>query len=118
MFRLKGWKYNPASSRRPRLMANITVDLVFDRIGPGLTKDLKQREIAEETGKTGRLHQVLTTDVGPSGASAPSFWSDLCGKGFDDGDWEAFYRFMDRTAPRYNRTLPLPFDEPVAEVKA
>lgn len=66
MFRLKGWKYNPASSKRPMQMAQITIDLVFDRIGPGLTKELRKRrdELFGTTGKRGKLHQALTTDVG------------------------------------------------------
>jgi hypothetical protein len=113
MFRLKGWKYNPNSSKRPLMMANITLDLVFDRIGPGLTKDLKQRrrEILEETGKHGHLHQIMTPDVGHPALQHHLSGLTFSAKGFRDGDWEGFYRFMDRVAPRYNRTLPLPFEE-------
>ena len=47
-------------------MAQITIDLVFDRIGPGITKELRERreEIREQTGKWGYLHQVMTPNVG------------------------------------------------------
>jgi hypothetical protein len=113
MFRLKGWAYTPGSSKRPRQMAQITIDIVYDRIGPGLTKELKERrqEIFENTEKRGKLHQVLTTDVGH-----PALQNHLSGvtfsaKGFKDGDWDGFRHFMDRVAPRYNRTLLLPLGD-------
>lgn len=67
MFRLKGWQLNPNSSRRPHAMAQVTIDLVFDRIGPGLSADLKKRrqELLETSGrKSAKLHQVMTPDIG------------------------------------------------------
>jgi hypothetical protein len=33
------------------------------------------------------------------------------GKAFKDGDWGGFHRAVDIAAPRYNRTLTLPFPE-------
>lgn len=115
MFRLKGWTYNPNSSKRPMQMAQITVDLVFDRIGPGLTKDLraKRNEIRENTGKTGRLHQVMTTDVGHPALAHHLAGLEFTAKTFSDGDWDGFYRAVDRAAPKYNRTLLLPFEDGV-----
>jgi hypothetical protein len=94
-------------------MANMTVDLVFDRIGPGLTKDLRVRreEILETTGKSGKLHQVLTPDVGHPALQHHLSGLTFLGKAFADGDWDGFYRAVDRVAPRYNRTLSLPFPE-------
>jgi hypothetical protein len=114
IFRLKGWTYDSKSSRRPVHMARMTCDLVFDRIGPGLTEDLKKRrqEIFETTGrKTGKLHQVMTTDVGH-----PALQHHLSGiiylaKAFLDQQYDAFHRALDRVAPRNNRTLPLPFPD-------
>lgn len=111
MFRLKGWRYNPGSSRRPIAMANVTIDLVFDRIGPGLTKDLRQRrdEIFETTGKKGKLHDVLTPDVGHPALQHHLSGLTFSARLFSDGDWAGFYNAIERAYPRYNRTLHLPF---------
>jgi P63C domain-containing protein len=113
IFRLRSWHYDPKSSRRPMLMAQITVDLVFDRIGPGLTKELRERrqEIFEASGKKGKLHQVLSTDVGHPALQHHLSGLTFMGKAFKDGDWNNFYKAVDVAAPRYNRTLTLPFPE-------
>src|SRR6266851_5273982 len=106
IFRLRGWHYDPSSSRRPMVMAQLTVDLVFDRLGPGLTKELRERrqEIFEASGKKGKLHQVLTPDVGHPALQHHLSGLTFMGKAFKDGDWDNFYRAVDIAAPRYNRT--------------
>jgi hypothetical protein len=113
MFRLKGWQFNPNNSQRPHAMARLTIDLVFDRIGPGLSADLKKRrqELLQASGrKKAKLHQVMTPDIGH-----PALQHHLSGliflaKSFSDRDWNGFYGAVERVAPRYNRTLPLPLD--------
>jgi hypothetical protein len=109
MFRLKGWKYNPGTSKRPMQMAQITLDLVYDRIGPGLTKELKARskEIFQQTGKKGRLHQIMTDDIGHPALADHLAGLTFLGKSFPDGAWEAFHRAVDRSAPKFNSTLLL-----------
>jgi len=113
IFRLKGWTYNAGSSKRPFQMARITCDLVFDRIGPGLTKELRERrqEIREATGKTGKLHQVMTPDVGHPALQHHLSGIEFLAKAFPDGAYEDFRRAMDRVATKNNRTWPLPFPE-------
>jgi P63C domain len=113
MFRLKGWTYNSNSSKRPMLMAQITIDLVYDRIGPGLTKELQQRrqEIFENTGKRGKLKNILTTDVGHPALAEHLAGLTFLGRSFAAGDWEGFHKAVDRASPKYNRTLSLPFPE-------
>ncbi len=66
MSRLKGLNYNPESAKRPLILAQATIDIVYDRLGPGLTEDLRQRrkEIFDATGKAGLLQQFLTEDIG------------------------------------------------------
>jgi hypothetical protein len=113
IFRLKGWTYNSGSSKRPMQMARITCDLVFDRIGPGLTNELRERrqEILEATGKTGKLHQVMTPDVGHPALQHHISGIEFLAKAFPDGAYDSFHDAMDRVAPRNNRTLPLPFPD-------
>jgi hypothetical protein len=111
MSRLKGLEYNPASSKRPMILAQITIDMVYDRIGPGLTKELQQRrqEAFEQTGKRGRLQQLLTEDVGHPALQHHLSGVTFAARGFRDGDWDGFRHFMDRVSPPYNRPLLLPF---------
>jgi hypothetical protein len=63
------------------------------------------------TGKKGKLQQALTPDVGHPALKDHLSGLTFIGKGFADGDWEGFQRFVDRAMPAYNRTLPLPFPE-------
>ena len=111
IFRLRGWNYDPKSSKRPMYMARITIDLVFDRIGPGLTKELQERrqEIFEATGKRGKLHQVMTPDVGHPALQHHMSGLIFLTKAFKE--WEPFYEAVETVAPRYNRTLKFAFDD-------
>lgn len=113
MSRLKGLDYNPESSKRPMILAQVTVDIVYDRLGPGLTKELRQRrkEVLESTGKKGRLQQLLTEDIGHPALQQLLTGVVFTARGFQDGDWDGFRHFMDRVSPPYNRTLLLPFEE-------
>ncbi len=113
MFRLKGWTYNPNNSQRPHAMARLTIDLVFDRIGPGLSADLKKRrqELLLAAGrKTAKLHQAMTADIGHPALQHHLSGLIFLGKSFADKDWVGFYTAVERVAPRYNRTLPLPLE--------
>ena len=66
MSRLKGLNYNPESSKRPLILAQATIDIVYDRLGPGLTEELRQhrKEIFVAAGKAALLQQFLTEDIG------------------------------------------------------
>lgn len=111
--RLRGLRYDPASSRRPMVLAQMTIDLVYDRIGPGLTKELQQRrqEVLQSTGKRGRLQQLLTEEVGHPALQHHLSGITFAARGFRDGDWAGFKNFMDRVSPPYNRTLLIPFPD-------
>jgi hypothetical protein len=113
IFRLRGWTFDPNSSRRPMYMAQITIDLVYDRIGPGPTKELRERrqEIFEATGKKGKLQQLLTSDVGHPALQSHLSGLIFLGKAFKEGDWNGFYGAVETAAPRYNRTPFLPFPD-------
>jgi hypothetical protein len=120
MFRLKGWHFNPNSSQRPHAMARLTLDLVFDRIGPGLSNELKQRrkELLETTGRRrAKLHQAMTVDIGHPALQHHLSGLTFLGKSFADGDWNGFYAAVERVTPRYNRTLPLPLEPPDGHVE-
>jgi hypothetical protein len=65
MFRLRGWKYNQISSKRPILVGKLTNNLVYERLAPGVLEELKRLTPRNEKGKLkNKLFQRLTEDVG------------------------------------------------------
>jgi len=110
VFRLKGWSFDPDSSKRPMLMANITVDLVYRRLAPGVLAKLRELSPKDERGRRKhKLFQWLTEDVGH-----PALKDHLSGLIFlakSQDQWEAFHRAVDRVVPRFGDTLPLPLPD-------
>jgi hypothetical protein len=114
LFRLKGWNYDPKSTKRPVCVARLTVDLTYDRIHPDLLKQLK--EVREEGKKPGsKLHQWLTT--GPTGGH-PRLKQHLEGVIVAmklSNNWKEFYDRLNVLYPAFNKTMSIPFtdqDEP------
>ena len=110
MFRLKGWAYNPASTRRPFLAARLTVDLTYDRIHPDLLKQLK--EVREEGNKpNSKLFQWLT--AGPNGGH-PRLKVHLEGVialMSVAKTWGQFSEWVDSRYPKLNQTMRIPFPD-------
>ncbi len=113
IFRLRGWEYDSDSSKRPMAMAKVTIDLVYDRIGPGLTHELKQKEVERREAQGGKrhLHRWLTPDIGHPALKQHLDGLTFLAKSFRDGDWVGFHQAVDRAAPKYNRSLLLPFPD-------
>ncbi len=110
LYRLKGWQFNPSSSRRTPQVAKLTVDLTYDRIHPDLLKELKQ--MRSEGGKpNSKLHQWLTT--GPTGGH-PRLKQHLEGVVALMSvakDWAQFKDWVDRRYPPYGKTMRIPFPD-------
>jgi hypothetical protein len=113
IFRLRGWEYDSDSSKRPMAMAKVTIDLVYDRIGPGLTHELKLKELERRQTQGGKrhLHRWLTPEIGHPALKAHLDGLTFLAKTFSDGDWKGFHIAVDRAAPRYNHSLLLPFPD-------
>ena len=108
MFRLKGWSYNPMSAARPGVVGTYTTDIVYERLAPGIVKELET--INPKNGKGNRKakhHQWLTDDVGhPALAQhlhAVIGFMRAC------SSWDQFMLLLDRAFPRRNDTLQIPF---------
>lgn len=114
LYRLKGWAFNPGSSRRTPQVARLTVNLTYDRIHPDLLRELKHVR-SEGRKPHSKLHQWLTS--GPSGGH-PRLKQHLEGVVALMSvatSWEQFRDWVDRRYPRYGDTMKLPFpdfDEP------
>ena len=109
IFRLKGWSYNENSTRRPMLTAQITADLIYRRLAPGVLAELRRLSPKDDKGRRkNKLFQRLTLDVGHPALSKQLDTVVLLSTASDN--WDAFMRGLERVSPRYGDTLSLPFD--------
>jgi len=114
IYRLKNWKWEGMGKNRYGVVANYTVNLIYDRLGPGITDELKRKSPIGDNGRRpNMLHQWLTEDTGE-----PMFVNHMhtvimlqrlairSGHG-----WAKFLRSLDLVLPRRNQTLQLPLDD-------
>lgn len=108
MFRLRGWKWSYL--KRPAYVGKLTNDVVYERIAPGLLEELKKRSPKNDEGKRkGTLQQLFTDDIGhPALAQHLHAVTGLMRAG---GNWEGFYRLLQRAFPKKNDQLPLLLDD-------
>ena len=65
LFRLNGMPYPPTTSKRPGYIGHWTNDIVYSRLAPGVTKELKRKNPRLPSGYRKRKHfQYLTKDIG------------------------------------------------------
>ena len=65
LFRLRGLEYNTASVKRPQYFGVLTNNIVYDRLAPGVLKELKKVIPKSELGRPkGALSQALTRNIG------------------------------------------------------
>jgi hypothetical protein len=116
MFRLRKWKWPdlPADQRkRPILVGNLTDNVVYDRLAPGVKQRLKELIGRDESGRLKhKMFQRLTEEIGD-----PKLREHLASvvalmKAADD--WPQFVTMIDRALPRYK---PLPLFDGMAELQ-
>lgn len=106
IYRLRGWKFEPWNTKRPSVIASWTDDFVYDRLAPGLTEELRQKNPVIESGRRShKHHQWFDPDRGH-----PKLKEHIAGviallRSADD--WPAFKRAIDRAFPKFGETIPL-----------
>ena len=96
---LKGWKYK-TSSQRPRALAQITNDIVYSRLAPGVLDELREKNPVVKDGRRGAKHfQWLTDNRGHPDLRAHlqriTGWMEM------SETWEEFYRVLNDRKPPY-----------------
>lgn len=115
IYKLKGWKWPGMSKNRFSVCANYTTNLIYDRLGPGITDELIRKTPKNEKGyRPNRLHQWLSEDIGdPMLAthmhSILMFQRLALANGYG---WKRFLHMVDQVLPRRGSTLELPFEIP------
>jgi P63C domain len=108
IFRLRNWPWPRVNARRPQVVALYTKDIVYERLAPGILKELEARNPIDEKGnRRARHHQWLTEDLGcPALAqhlhAVTAFMRAAT-------DWESFKKSLDRAFPKRGDTLTFEF---------
>lgn len=113
IYRLKGWPWPGMKKNRYSIVAHYTRDLVYDRMGPGVLRELERKTPKDATGqRPNKFHQWLTDDVGdPMLAQHLTSLLTLQRLALANGyGWRRFLLTVDQVMPRYGDTMPLPID--------
>jgi hypothetical protein len=111
IYKLKGWKWPGMGKNRYSVVAHYTRDLIYERLGPGILKELEARSPKNEKGvRKNKFHQWLTDDIGhpllAQHMHAILMFQRLAianGHG-----WVRFHRTVDQVMPRKGQNLELP----------
>ena len=102
IFRLKGWRFDPASVKRPVIIGLYTNDVIYKRLAPGVLKELRSKNPVVDGRRKHKMFQWLTGDVGH-----PKLRSHI------DGvlalmriseNWAQFKQFLKKAYPAYETT--------------
>lgn len=110
IFRLNNWPYREDSIRRPGVIGRWTNDIVYDRLAPGVRKEL--HDLAERDNKgrpKHRLFRRLSTNLGHP--KLREHLSAVTALMKASTDWKGFKRLLQRALPKYGTTLLLPFKD-------
>lgn len=94
LYRLRGWTFKPINTNRPGVVAYYTVNLVYERLAPGVLEELRKK-----TPKNSKLHQSLTPDIGHP--KLKEHISNVMVLQRASSDWDSFMMMIDRALPKF-----------------
>ena len=115
IYKLKGWPWPGMGKNRFSVVGKYTRDLVYERLGPGVLKELEVKTPKDDDGKRkSKMHQWLTDDIGhPMLAqhlhSLIMFQRLALASGYG---WNRFVKTVDAVLPKKGSTLELPLNDP------
>jgi hypothetical protein len=110
MFRLKKWQWDGMSIKRPGVIGKYTNDLVYERLAPGVLKELQERNPITENGhRKSKHHQWLTDDIGIPALS--QHIHTLIAFMRASSNWDQFHRLVERSFTKFGETIPLQFED-------
>lgn len=114
IYKLRGWSWPGMKKNRYSVVAHYTRDLIYERMAPGLLKELEQKSPQDDKGqRENKLHQWLTGDVGdPMLASHLQSILTLQRLAIlNKWGWAKFVRTVDQVMPKKGQTLDLLFSD-------
>jgi len=115
IYKLRGWAWPGMGKNRYSVVAHYTRDLVYERMAPGLLKELEQKSPRDEKGqRENKLHQWLTGDIGdPMLSSHIQSILTLQRLALANGwGWTKFMNMVDQVMKKKGDSLDLPFSDP------
>lgn len=109
IFRLRGWEWKGMKVNRPGVVANYTKDLVYARLAPGILEQLESLNPIEDGRRPAKHHQWLTPDIGHPALQAHLVGVIAIMRG--SSTWQHAMRMVQRSFPKVNTNLDLPFPE-------
>ena len=110
MFRLKSWAYPTVGGAKPGVVGHYINNLVYERLAPGLLKELEEKNPKGGGGhRKTKHHQWLSDDVGHPALSAHIHSVIAFMRAATD--WEQLMHLMDRAFPKKGDTLPLQLED-------
>lgn len=108
IYRLNGWPFDPANSKRPGVIGTWTND-IYDRLAPGIRQALHERVRRNAKGKpTQKMTQYLTPENGKPHLERLLEGILLLMR--QCSTWDEFKLELDRYYPKYLDTMQLPFE--------
>lgn len=109
MCRLRGIPFDSSSVKKPQYFGNLTNNIVYRRIAPGVFEEIKAERERDEKKKRARMHQQLTQDVGH-----PKLREHIASvttvMRLND-DWHSFIAMLDKVHPIIDPNMPPPLFE-------
>lgn len=111
IFKMKGWTWKEASTKKPGVVGKYINDVVYDRLAPHILNELREKNPPNMKGnRKVKHHQYLTPDIGH-----PKLQEHLSGvmaiQRIAGSNWGRFKSMMDVAYPRYGHTMPIQFPE-------
>lgn len=113
IYKLKGWTWPGMTKNRYSVVAHYTRDLVYERLGAGVLRELEQKSPKNDKGhRSNKLHQWLTDDVG-NPMLAQHLHSIILFQRLaiaNGHGWHRFLKTVDQVLPKKGDTLELPLE--------
>jgi hypothetical protein len=109
LFRLHGWRYDPSSVKRPPRFAQLTNDLIYARLAPGVLDALNEKNPKDEKGRRkAKQFQWLTEDEGVQ--RLREHFAAVIALMRASSKWSNFSRLIERALPKFGTSRWLPLD--------
>jgi len=100
MARLRGLHYSEIATKRPPYIGRLTNDIVYERLAPGVLKELKRKNPRDDKGRRKHKHfQYLTEDIG-NPRLREHLWA-VIGLMRASSNWRNFYSLLNRAFPKH-----------------
>lgn len=110
MWRLMGWEWRGMSVPKPKRVGQLTDDLIYKRLAPGVRDVL--RSLVPRTGKGNlvhKLHSHLTPEDGRK--ALEKHLHAVTALMMAATTWKGFERMVDRAFPPFGKTIPMDFGD-------